>query len=762
MEPASQQDDATTPNPSNLQDMSAIPRLSLQNRLLLLRAQWINRAHAVFYRMQNFQRRFSGRLELAIWGAFIAACVAALLWYPPFSKFSPSKEDVASYKALYLGIGQSMIGATAIATTFVLFAMQVNVEHLPHGLFRRFSSDPKLLSSFLAAILIAIALTCLSLVDTPSLAGAVMVSAFWGIAFILRLLLYAYRRSLNLISPYQQLKILCDDADNTVRFWEKRFRWLCPVLEQQLEPEPEFSDYRLDRSRLTILNANRVWASDLKQNVAHAASFARRAAERGDAETSLMAFNAIIHVNHCYNLVKGRTFAGASLLFSPSLPSDGFINDTLEHLRQLARDATGRNDEKLLEQVFQAFLGLTCVHLRIEYPGPLPDKTHAKLAAKYLATAVEALFQTQLTDSLMAGTSRLGEAAIYLIREAGADSAVSPMEVLQKCALIGTRRAEELPVSLAAMQQFAMINLELFNSEDINLDYAFGELRSKIKTIAVLMLEIQDRPLLSTASTFLAPYFSSFPDSLSSRMRELFNAVLAEGADPAAAKRIIGNVQKWANGFNQDIKDLLLLAIEKQSAFAMDLIHWIEGIVQMLMALAASTNDRDKLRRHANSFTAIFSWLPTDLDVTRRVEIYHPVQHQVQIALHARRFDAFEVCETCWTQILTWAVQAGAHHNGWGTLQRGLTALIALTSVDGQIWQADALKARLAERLLLPDAPDQEKRNLAARDLRQQSLRLRANELEIDIVKRLLTSGDLKATRQLLQEVAEILSPPEK
>jgi hypothetical protein len=55
-------------------------------------------------------------------------------------------------RSLFLTLGGALIGAAAIVSSLVLFAMQVNIERMPHGLFRRLSADPRLLSAF-AAIL---------------------------------------------------------------------------------------------------------------------------------------------------------------------------------------------------------------------------------------------------------------------------------------------------------------------------------------------------------------------------------------------------------------------------------------------------------------------------------------------------------------------------------------------------------------------------------------------------------------------------------
>ena len=68
-------------------------------------------------------------------------------------------------RSLFLTLGGALIGAAAIVSSLVLFAMQVNIERMPHGLFRRLSADRRLLSAFAVTFLLAVAIAGLSLVQ---------------------------------------------------------------------------------------------------------------------------------------------------------------------------------------------------------------------------------------------------------------------------------------------------------------------------------------------------------------------------------------------------------------------------------------------------------------------------------------------------------------------------------------------------------------------------------------------------------------------
>ena len=100
-----------------------------------------------------------------------------------------------------------------------MFAMQVNVERMPHGLFQRLSSDGRILAAFVMAFLLAIFVAGISLVPDKSWIALGILANLWAIAVILGLILYSYRRALLLINPINQLNLLTDTANREMHIW---------------------------------------------------------------------------------------------------------------------------------------------------------------------------------------------------------------------------------------------------------------------------------------------------------------------------------------------------------------------------------------------------------------------------------------------------------------------------------------------------------------------------------------------------------------
>ena len=159
---------------------------------------WWRFAYRVQHRLANWKISYGGYASPTI---FLLLLIATLYLSPTLQDmledYYSSQHRVEGLSALMLGVGTALIGAAAIVTSLVLFAMQVNVERMPHGLFRRLSADPRILAAFAFAFLLAIGVATLSTLITHAKVAIALLTALWAIAFILFLFRYAYRRALT-------------------------------------------------------------------------------------------------------------------------------------------------------------------------------------------------------------------------------------------------------------------------------------------------------------------------------------------------------------------------------------------------------------------------------------------------------------------------------------------------------------------------------------------------------------------------------------
>ena len=345
----------------------------------------------LFIQLQIAQHGASARLVLLITLVSAGALLIPFL-QRSLATFFTTEQRLQDLRTLFVTVGGALLGGAAIVSSLVLFAMQVNVERMPHGLFRRISTDRRLLCAFAATFLLALLVASLSLLPDPSLMGAAVYAACWSAALILVLFLYVYRRALTLINPLRQLGFVVTGTRREFRAWVRRANRATPLLASQPR-KPARGDSSThsqhDMARVAFFQANPGWVEAPKQAIRYAISLARRYAEQGDHEVSAAAMNAIIAINAAYVEAKGRTFFAYTFMLDNPLTTDNFINDTLEHLRQTSRIAISRGDEQQIEQTLGALAALVRVYSTIDYCSQSASKTHAHVAAGYLTGEVE-------------------------------------------------------------------------------------------------------------------------------------------------------------------------------------------------------------------------------------------------------------------------------------------------------------------------------------------------------------------------------------
>jgi len=305
------------------------------------------------------------------------------------------------------------VGATAIGFSVVMIAVQLNFARMPHGLFRTLSSDFTLLGTFGATFLLAIGVSALSLVPDASWSALASIGAIWASLLILIFFFYGYKRALDLINPVVQLRLIVANAQKDLRQWARRSQRMAPLLNVRVRDEAD-RDGRPehDLSRMAFFRANPEWTREARRAVAHAVSFALRYAEQGDPEVSGRALEAVIVINASYVTAKGKTFFASNPVLDISEASDGFINETLEHLRRLVQVSTVRGDEEAIRQTLAAMATLVRTYMTIDYAARYTGtKEHAQLAAGYLTGAVERVLPLNLPDVVMEGIRLTGASA---------------------------------------------------------------------------------------------------------------------------------------------------------------------------------------------------------------------------------------------------------------------------------------------------------------------------------------------------------------
>jgi hypothetical protein len=670
-----------------------------------------------------------------------------------------------SLRSLILNVGSALIGAAAIVTSLVLFAMQVNIERMPHGLFRRLSADRKLLGAFALAFLMAVGVATLSTVVDQARLAQVVLAASWAVVFILISFMYAYRRALVLINPLRQLGILIQDTRKELQAWARRAQRAMPLLERDESASTTSSplDPTHDLTRTAFFQINNRWTDGAKRAIRHAMSFARRYAEQGDYEVSGAALNAVVGINAAYIESKGKTFYADNPFVDSPLSSDSFFNDTLEHLRQNAQSGIARRDEQQIEQTLQAMAALVQVYLGIDYSSPYATKSHAQLATGYLAGSVQSLVPHGMADVLLEGQRLMGQSAQYLLAHGDPNDIATLSEKIALIACTGCAKEDYRPVTMEGMTQLANLTFDLLRSRSRDIYFAVGEIRRDVALVAKLFLKVPDTPLSSSHSTFLGPYYSSTSmQSLRSRLRALANAISEAQPDNTDAKSVIRNIERWADGLYQTEKELLLEAVKAKSHFAFDMIHWITGVTEILLAVsnapACDHHSQEELRKHAGWLIATLTWIPDDKETVTFVENFRMTETLFEAAMDARNRGCDDIAKEIGKSLLSWTFKGGSYQTGWDVLERGLCGLAAFALLGGDE-QVSALRTALAAHLSRDSAPAQEIRDRAAREISERAASLYRGGHWSSRIDMAIAQSDHEKLRSLLEEIAGLLSP---
>ena len=726
-----------------------------------------------------WQHMYKAQYRLSTWrarhGGLAFAAVLLLLVASSVYLSSPLQDMLQAYystdtgieglRSLILNVGSALIGATAIVSSLVMFAMQVNVERMPHGLFRRLGADPMLLGAFASAFLLAIGVAVLSTLTEKSRLAVVVLGAVWGVIFILVLFMYAYRRALILINPLQQLGILIQDARKELQTWCQRAQRAAPLLEpkQTSKVAPSELDSTHDLARTAYFQLNAHWTQGGVRAVKHAMSFARRYAEQGDYEVAGAALNVVVGINTAYVEAKGKTFFASNPFVENPLATDGFINDSLEQLRQHGQAALARRDEQQIEQTLQALAALVQVYLSIDYSSPLASKTHAHIAAGYLSSTAQSVIPHNMADVLLEGLRLMGRSAQLILARGKPDDVAVLSEKIALIACTGCAREDYRPVTMEGMTQLANLTFDLLRSKDRNIHYAAGELRRDIALIAKLFLALPDTPLSSIHSTFLGPYYSSTSaQGLRARLTALANALSEAKPDNADAQSVIHNIEQWADDLYETEKELLLAAIKARSHFTFDMIQWIVGVTEILLAISnASSCDahsQQELRNHARWLIATLTWIPDEKDTVTFIENFQMTETLFEAAVDARNRGCEEIAREIAGMLLSWTFKGGKYQTGWGIIEKGFCGLAAFAVSDGDAC-ATWLKSVLRDRLSKDSAPPQDIRDRAASEIRERAAALYRDGHWTSHIDIAIARADHQKLRPLLQDIADLLSP---
>jgi hypothetical protein len=369
-----------------------------------------------------------------------------------------------------------------------------------------------------------------------------------------------------------------------------------------------------------------------------------------------------------------------------------------------------------------------------------------------------------LPDVVMEGVRLMGASATLFLAAKEPNGIVSTVEKISALGCAGAIRSDFRAVTLVAMEQFTQLTFILLGT-NARIDFACDSLRNAVENLAKMFLNVPDAPLVSTHSSYLAPYYSlTKVGTLGTWLTNLCNSLIESKSDDKNAEVIVSNIETWARELYRTQKSLLLISIEGKSSFAFDLVHWITHVTKLLDAVAyapvTDNSTRESIEKHATWLLSVISWIPEQKETILFVENFSMTDTLFELARDTLLRNNGVVAERAREILVDWVFAAGRY--SWGRLEHGLEALAALALSKEEAQLGTWLEAKIA-RKLKPDEPfDSDLLDQTARNLRRLAVSFHPREFETNSVKRAMAEVDPTKLRQLLTAIADMLSPRTK
>lgn len=517
-----------------------------------------------------------------------------------------------------------------------------------------------------------------------------------------------------------------------------------------------------DLVRTKFFQINKRWDNGARQAIRYAMSFAQRYAEQGDYEVSKNALDTILVVNATYIEAKGKTFYANNPFFDNPLAHDSFISDTLEYLRQSVQAALSRRDEQQIVQILRAMSDLHQIDLGIDYSDPHIMKSHSAIAAGYLADAIHTMVPHNMADVLLEGQRLMGKSAQHILIYGSPNDITALSEKIALISCTGSVKENYRLVTFEGMKQLANLTFDLFYCKNHHIDYAVNEIRQDVTLIVKCFLKIPDTSLPSIHTYFLSPYYSSTSvQSLRAQLTSLVDEISEAKPENANAKLVIRNIEQWADGMYKTEKDLLLAVIKAKSSFTFDMICWITGVTEILLAVSnAPTCDeylKQKIQDHARWLIMTLYCIPDDKDTLLFVENFQMTETLFTAIINARKHGCEKIATEIEKMLLSWIFKNGKYETGWRILEKGLCGLAAFTLMEGNNQDLE-FKTAVATKLSSELAPTQETRDRVSMAILERTTSLQQAHWS-SLIDSVIEQADRQKLQPLLKEIAKLLSP---
>jgi hypothetical protein len=600
-----------------------------------------------------------------------------------FSSIFFEREVFLQFKSILLGIGGSLIGATSIAFTFLIFSLQNNLDKLPHGLFRKAGVDSRLVFYYLTSVMLAISICFISLFPDYRYVMVMISMLFLSVGTILIMFILAFKRTLLIVNPVFHIGSAFKSVIKNHKMWETAFK----RSEALIEINEVSSTHNYKKIQYLTLFPN--WSKPTIDGIKHSILLARAFKAKGDLEVCEQALFNVLNINLDYIRTKEKTFFTVNLYIDNPLSSDSIINYTLEEVRQNINVGITTNDEQFVMQNVRLLHDLALAYYQIDYSTERAEKCHSHLATRYITSAIEEqCIPNNLIEVTLESVKLLGNLALVELSKGDIENIRIISNKISTYSSAGAVNEKYRCITQIGIEQLSKLMFQVITSKNYDIKIISKMLTEDIAQVAKFYIKSPEIQFSNYKSQCLGAYFSgTSTSSFLQLLTNLCNHISAQDNDPDEdIKELISRVSQWASESYSDIKDLFVESLQNKSSFSCDLIHWLEHVVKCLLFLSQSihTSDYDKgeLLKSANWLSNIFTWVPNDDDAVRCAESYNLTDNLFSIVLEAHKLGIFQTVTELKSLLLSWGKKASVKGRGWQNLELAVSGYLVVDVLE--------------------------------------------------------------------------------
>lgn len=593
------------------------------------------------------------------------------------------REVFLQFKSILLGIGGSLIGATSIAFTFLIFSLQNNLDKLPHGLFRKAGVDSRLIFYYLTSVMLAISICFISLFPDYRYVMVMISMLFLSVGTILIMFILAFKRTLLIVNPVFHIGSILKGVVKNHKMWETAFK----RSEALIEINETSSTHNYKKIQYLTLFPN--WSKPTIDGIKHSILLARAFKAKGDLEVCEQALFNVLNINLDYILRKEKTFLTVNPFIDNPLSSDSIINYTLEDVRQNINVGITTNDEQFVMQNVRLLHDLALAYYQIDYSTERAEKWHSHLATRYITSAIEEqCLPNNLIEVTLESVRLLGNLALVELSKGDIENITIISNKISIYSSAGAVNEKYRCITQIGIEQLSKLMFQVITSKNHDIKIISKMLTEDIAQVAKFYIKSPEILLSNYKSQCLGAYFSgTSTSSFLQLLTNLCNHISAQDNDPDEdIKELISRVSQWASESYSDIKDLFVESLQNKSSFSYDLIHWLEHVVKCLLFLSQSIHtcdyDKGELLKSANWLSNIFSWVPNDDDAVRCAESDNLTDNLFSIILEAHKLGISQTLTELKPLLLSWGKKASVKGRGRQTLELAVSGYLVVDVLE--------------------------------------------------------------------------------